>query len=254
VVLTIMGSGRKYFVIGEIIYRKKVFVLGQEAIVILLMLMPGLVAMYVDKNISGSFTKNNSSYEWIFKALAFNIPTFTFTWFSLWGINKILVLLKLTSIWDLNSLVFIAIKLQSLRFVILYVIISLFIGVASGYIIAGQRKEGAIFYRFFNWLRKSQGKADMLGAISPWDKCFYNREQPVIEIIKSDGTSVKGFLRDFSLGDEPKELTLDHLDVVENWDEYLDKVKSVYYHLDSNTLIKIYDTSEYLAKLDEMGL
>lgn len=103
-------------------------------------------------------------------------------------------------------------------------------------------------------MRTSQGKADILEGSSPWNKCFYNRDEPVIEIIRNDGTSVKGFLRDFSLGNNSKELVIDYLDVAEAWNEYLDKVKCVYYHLDSNTLIKIYDTSEYLAKLDEMGL
>ncbi len=224
-----------------------------EIIVLMLLLMPGLVAMYIDQVVSASSRKSEADYEWVFKALVFNIPSLTLTWLALWALNKVLVKLHLTATWNLSSLPILAAKLKSLKFILLYLIISLLVGILVGYLAALQRKESALTYRILNWMRKSQGKSNLLGASSPWDKCFNNRNEPVVEIIRSNGMTIKGFLKDFSLGDEKKELTIDHLDVAENWYEYLDTVKSVYYHLDSDTLIKIYDTTEYVAKLKEMG-
>lgn len=224
-----------------------------EIIVILLLLMPGLVTMRIDQVLSATSKSSGTDYEWVFKALAFNIPALTLTWCLLWLINKGFIFLGLAGSWDLSSLTTLSIRLKSLKFVLLYLVISLVVGIVVGYFIAKQRNEGTAVYRFLNWLRESQGKSNLLGAPSPWDKCLNNRNEPVVEIIKSDGTSIKGFLRDFSLGDEPKELTIDCMDVAEKWHEYLDTVISVYYHLDSGTLIKIYDKTEYITTLKEMG-
>lgn len=218
-----------------------------------ILLMPGLIAMYIDRIITANHKDNNSNYEWIFSALFFNIPAFTLTWLLIWLANKVFVECGISKSWKLSSFSVLMGKLDSLKFVFFYIVVSLLVGIIVGYFIALQRKKGSLLFRFLNWLRKSQDKSDLLGAPSPWDKLFNNRKEPVIEIIKNDGESVKGFLKDFSLGDEPRELVLGDFDVVEKWHKYLERVKSVYYHLDSNTLIRIYDKTEYIDTLKKMG-
>jgi|GEM_PF-6485718 len=225
-----------------------------EIIILLLMLMPGMVAMYIDQAITAQSKSSKTDYEWVFRALVFNVPAFGITWALLMLANSVSVLFWCTSKWELYTLNVFSEKLHSISFIMLYLMFSLIAGIIVGRIIAYQRNEDTVYYDFLNSLRKSHGKADLLGAPSPWDKCFNNRNEPVIEIIRSDGSSVKGFLRDFSLGNEPRELKIDAIDVADKWHEYLNKVESVYYHLDSDTLIKLYDTSEYITKLKEMGV
>ena len=227
--------------------------MGSEVIKILLLLLPGLIAIYVNRSISDYSYEYISNYDWLFIALVCNIPAFTFSWFMLWGINKLFVKLEISTSWDLSSLSALIVKLDSLKFVLLFVLVSIIVGIFVGYIFASQNRPESISSKLFSFLRKKLGKSDVLGAPSVWDKVCNNRDEPVIEIVTKDGKKVKGFLRDFSSLGGHKELTIDSLDVVEKWKEYFDEIKSVYYHLDSGTLIKIYDKTKYLETLKKNG-
>jgi len=233
-----------------------------ETIKIILLLFPGLVALFTDELITGSAKDRQESLDRLFVAFLYAISSFAIT----------LVLLKIVSyipIFSLEDLDFVfnvingniasdnainGIFGKFMLFLIVYLICGFLSGLIFGYFMASQANEKSVFSRLLNFLRKRLNKPDISGGMSPWDKLFCNRESQIIEIIRpDDGFSVKGFLKDFTFaGDKVREITLEGIEEVNKWNDYITKVDYVYYHFDSGTIIKVFDKTEFLEAVEKL--
>jgi len=233
-----------------------------ETIKIILLLFPGLVALFTDELITGSIKDRQESLDRLFVAFVYAIPSFAIT----------LVLLKIVSyihIFSLEDLDFVFDAINGnvtgdnaisssfgkfMLFLVVYLLCGFLSGLMFGYFMASQANEVSIFSRFLNLLRKRLNKPGVSGGMSPWDKLFCNRDSQIVEIIRpDDGFSVKGFLKDFTFaGDQVREITLEGIEEVKKWNDYITKVDFVYYHFDSGTIIKVFDKTEFIETLERL--
>jgi hypothetical protein len=201
-----------------------------------------------------SNVNKDSEYALLFNALLYNVPALAFTWGIIWmgGFLRSKLFEGYAMLPSLSSLSVLVDKFDSLRFIIVYIVVSVLSGFVVAYFVTSQQQATSVTYSVINWVRKRWGKSD-ISASPVWGELFDNRNEPIIEIIRANGESYKGFLRRFSDGDKTKELTIDNFEVVEKWHEYLTEIKSVYYHLDSDTLIKFYDTEDFCKTIKDCG-
>ncbi|MBO8169353.1 MAG: hypothetical protein H0Z35_09250 [Thermoanaerobacteraceae bacterium] len=210
-----------------------------ETLKIILLLFPGLIALLVDEMVTGSRKDRNSPLERLFIAVIYAFPAWLLT-FGLLLLNS-----KIGFKFD-SAVIEKGFTLELFLFLFVYFFCSVIAGTIIGYMMATQAHEHSLLSRVISFMRKRLGRPDVSGGISPWDKLFCNRERKVIEIIRPDGTSEKGFLKDFTFaGEEIRELSIEGMDVVEKWSDYLSQPKYVYYHFNSGTFVKIFDISEY---------
>jgi len=222
-----------------------------ETIKIIFLLFPGLVALFTDELITGSIKDRRESLDRLFTAFVYTIPSFAIT----------LVLLKLVSYIPISPLKgFDFVKSyreinmhisgdfgKLMLFLVIYLICGFLSGLMFGFFMASQADEKSIFSKLLNFLRRKLNRPDVSGGMSPWDKLFCNRDSQIVEIIRPDGVSIKGFLKDFTFaGDEVREITLEGIEEVNKWNDYITKVDYVYYHFDSGTIIKIFDKTEFI--------
>jgi len=207
---------------------------------VLFLLLPGLIARLVVQCLNLFDDKQVMDYAWIFKALLYNIPALSLSWLLIWLGG---VVFKY-SVQGMDSLSGLIARFDSLPFVLAYIAVASVAGLVVGFIITWQQKDYSISAKLINWLRKKLGKAER-SAFSVWQKTFDNQDEPVIEIVCGDKGSYKGLLRHFSDGGSEKTITIDGIEELKEWQKYLQKIKSVYYDTQSNTLIKIYDTEEF---------
>ncbi|ADQ06514.1 hypothetical protein Calhy_0777 [Caldicellulosiruptor hydrothermalis 108] len=230
-----------------------------ETLKIILLLFPGLVALFATENMIGQDTRKRDSIDRLFIAFSYTIPAFAITI----GLFKLVALIppigKIIEKYYQNNRLFNwysgDTKLENfLVFLVIYIFLGFLSGILVSYFVVAQLNEKSISRRISNKIRRILNKPDIGGGISPWDKLFCNRESQVIEVIRPDGERIKGLLKDFTFaGDEVREIVLEGIKEVSEGNDYLQNVKYVYYHFNSGTIIKVFDIKEWQEALEKEG-
>jgi len=207
----------------------------EEVIKAVLLLFPGFIAFYFEQALLGA-NKKRSDLERIIIAVIYNIPAFVITWAILANIFNI----------NIEGLTKFKTQLQSFQFIKDYVLASFISGLLLGFITSLFKRY--LYNIVVSLSRKPLGLPEI--CHSPWDECFVNKEEPIVELTTLNGEKVKGLLREFTFSDDgEKEITVDNFDLVDKWNPYLTKVEKIYFDIKSGTMVKLFDKEEVLQAI-----
>lgn len=224
----------------------------QNIITILLFLLPGMIALYVEENILGNSGKPKSDLDKTIEAVLLNIPIFAISLALITVANWIWVDYYSGYWWSIKSISDVELWLNSLKHLALYIFCSVLSAIFIGWLWTNQSKATSVYIKFFNHLRKKKGSASKSGYPSVWDRIVNNQEEVVVTLKTKDGEKIKGFLKGFSQsGDKPREITINGFDVVEKFDGFFDDITEVYHNLDTGTILVFHDMTQFKNYLDD---
>jgi len=230
----------------------------QNIFIVLLFLIPGMIAVSTEENLSDDCGRPKSDLDKAIEAIILSMPVFIITLALIELVNWVWVCKYDGQWWGIRSISIMQEWLNSFKHLILYTCSSTISAVIIGLLFATQNKKNSIYIRFLDFGRKKLGKAEKSGFNTVWEEVVNNSDEIVVSLkSKEGGSEVKGFLRGFSQsGDKPREVTIDSFDVVEKFKGYFDDKRLVYFNFDTGTIITFYDMTyfnDYCKKLKEVN-